>query len=117
MTASVLAVPEDMTLSELARFLMEEEIVGAPVFDSAFRLTGVVSATDIVDVQATGSMSDRVVRVRDIMTPTVFTVPDQTPVTALARTMIAGRVHRVLVTHESEIVGILTPLDLLKALA
>jgi CBS domain-containing protein len=55
--------------------------------------------------------------VRDIMTPTVYTIPDSTPVSKVARTMISGRVHRLLVTRGKRIVGIVTTLDMLKLLA
>ena len=54
--------------------------------------------------------------VRDIMTPTAYTVPHDTPVKELARTMVTGRIHRLLVTRDSHVVGIVTSLDLLKLL-
>lgn len=52
----------------------------------------------------------------DIMTPTVFTVDEATPLEDVAETMIRGRIHRVFVTRGSAIVGLVTALDLLKAL-
>lgn len=55
--------------------------------------------------------------VRDIMTPTVYTVPEDTPVPEIARAMIAGRIHRLFVTRQRRVVGIVTPLDLLRLLA
>jgi len=134
MRKTVLAIADDMTVAELARFLAREEITGAPVFDAAGALVGVVSTTDVVacDVippaerAASGESAGKPnasttyhesLRVRDIMTPTVFTIPDDTPVSSIARTMIAGRIHRLLVTRDRQVVGIVTPLDLLKALA
>lgn len=48
MTADVLAVTQDMTLAEVARFLVEHEISGAPVVDKRGRLLGVVSLSDLV---------------------------------------------------------------------
>ena len=50
------------------------------------------------------------------MTPTTYTVPHDTPVSRLAKTMIAGRVHRLLVVRDQRVVGIVTSLDLLKLL-
>jgi CBS-domain-containing membrane protein len=55
--------------------------------------------------------------VRDIMTPTAYTVPHDTPVSQLARTMVAGRVHRLLVVRNQRVVGIVTSLDLLTLLS
>jgi signal-transduction protein with cAMP-binding, CBS, and nucleotidyltransferase domain len=54
--------------------------------------------------------------VGEIMSPTTYTVPHDTPVSRLARTMIAGRVHRLLVVRDQHVVGIVTSLDLLKLL-
>ncbi|MDX1545648.1 MAG: CBS domain-containing protein [Rhodothermales bacterium] len=54
--------------------------------------------------------------VGDIMTPTVFTVEETTPLEEVAETMIRGRIHRVFVTRGTAIVGLVTALDLLKTL-
>jgi CBS domain-containing protein len=47
MTSDVLTVRADMTVSELAGFLSEEEITGAPVEDDEGRVVGVVSVVDV----------------------------------------------------------------------
>jgi len=52
MNPEVLTVPEDMTVRELATYLMDNEITGAPVVDRESRLVGVVSVVDIADVAA-----------------------------------------------------------------
>jgi predicted transcriptional regulator len=140
MTHPVLAVRDDWTVPELASFFVEKSISGAPVLDGRRRLTGVVSLSDIVD-QVTRerepesapsrrwkgpynpedlrdlSIEDSNRLVRDIMTPTFFTVPDDTPLSEIARTMVAGRIHRLLVTRKGHIIGIVTTLDLLEQLA
>lgn len=54
--------------------------------------------------------------VREIMTPIVFKVDESTPVQEIADTMITGRIHRLLVTSNGKIVGIVTTMDLLKAI-
>jgi CBS domain-containing protein len=138
MNRGVLTFPIDGTVSELATFLMDKEISGVPVVDREGKLVGVVSVTDIVeqrtrehdvslegergwqqtsakDLRRLRSESDGVL-VRDIMTPTVYTVPDDTPVAEVARTMIAGRIHRLFVTQHGHIVGIVTTMDLLRLL-
>lgn len=145
MNPSVITVHDDLTVQEVAALLMENEITGAPVANSRGKLVGVVSATDIAQSAAEGAdfsprgdgsffrrhdLEGRAGRgelrdlhvenaglpVRDIMTPTVFTVPENTPVSKLAKTMISGRIHRLLVTRRGRIVGIVTALDLLKLL-
>lgn len=52
MSPDVLTVSEDMTVRELAAFLMDHEITGAPVVDAEGRLAGVVSVVDIADLAA-----------------------------------------------------------------
>jgi CBS domain-containing protein len=48
MNGEVLTVPEDMPLPELARYLLDHEISGAPVVDGSGKVVGVVSLTDLV---------------------------------------------------------------------
>ncbi len=146
MNPSLVTVPENMTVRELAAFLTENEITGAPVTNRRGKLVGVVSVTDIAQSAAEGAdfspagkgrefrkhdlegrastselrdmhVENEGLPVRDIMTPTVYTVPADTPVSKIARTMISGRIHRLLVTRRGRVVGIITALDLLKLLA
>src|SRR5215203_5722911 len=55
MNPNVLMVQEDMTAGELASFLVESEISGAPVVDPTGRLVGVVSLTDLARSVAQGT--------------------------------------------------------------
>jgi CBS domain-containing protein len=142
MNPEVFSVPLDMSVLELADFLAEKDITGAPVVDRDGRFVGVVSVTDVAESPAAGApfgesrgselhgWEDRLNRdevrrmgvrngslsVGDIMTPTVYTVPADTPASELARTMVSGRIHRLFVTRGRRIVGIVTSLDLLKLL-
>ena len=113
MCSEVLALRADMTVREAAEFLTGHQFSGAPVLDDKGHLVGVASLTDLAENE------DEVdeVLVRDIMTPTVYTIPDDAPVPVIARTMIAGRIHRLFVTRDKRVIGIVTPLDLLRLLA
>lgn len=145
MNTQVLTVRDNMTLPDLAAFFVEQAISGAPVVDSAGNLVGVVSLTDIVETASSEELGpvfpkesyfrhtwefrlerddmnrlhieDDRIQVCEIMTPTIYTVPEDTPVRDIARTMIAGRIHRLLVTRESKVVGIITTLDVLRTIA
>ena len=112
MSSEVLALRADMTVREAALFLTGHQIAGAPVLDEKGHLAGVVSLTDLAENE--DEVDD--VQVRDIMTQTVYTVPDDEPVPKIARVMIAGRIHRLFVTRDKHVVGIVTPMDLLRLL-
>ncbi|HXO26504.1 MAG TPA: CBS domain-containing protein [Thermoanaerobaculia bacterium] len=54
MNPKVLAVREDMTLRELAAYLIHHQITGAPVEDGGGRMVGVVSTVDIAEAMLAG---------------------------------------------------------------
>ena len=60
--------------------------------------------------------TDSLVCVRDIMTPVLFSVPEVAPVQQVADIMIRGRIHRVFVTRDDAVVGVISTLDLLKTI-
>lgn len=141
MTPDVIRVHDDWTLSELAATFTEHMITGAPVIDHARRLVGVVSTTDLARHRTIRAVRDMVphdfyvrgwerlsddahgffveedseVKVRDIMTPMIFSISANASLAEMADTMIRGRVHRLIVTEGHEVVGIVTTLDMLKA--
>ena len=145
MNAEILSVTEDMTLHELATFLTDHEISGAPVEDVDGRLIGVVSTTDVArNAFESGSLDESEehpfyhswaaasldpddmedlhveeegMQVRDIMTPTVFAVEADAPVSHVARSMLDGHLHRLLVIEGQKVVGIISTSDLLRLLA
>ena len=144
MQREVLAVDAGWSLEELADFLVDNSISGAPVVAEDNELVGVVSLTDIVRqnrLQEHGSggqdthdvylfeldrqmgkdelrelhiQYETPVMVRDIMTPMIFSVNEDTSVQAVAETMLKGRIHRVFVTRDNRLNGIITALDMLK---
>jgi predicted transcriptional regulator len=144
MNPDIMTVADDMTTDELARYLIEREISGAPVVDTQGNLIGVVSMTDIgrnmaepADVEsAPGSgfyrdvaadltledlgqryVEERAVTVRDVMTPVIYQVPVTASAAEAARLMVEQHIHRLVVTQGKEPVGIITSLDLLKIIA
>jgi len=56
-------------------------------------------------------------RVKDIMTPMIFQVRENASIEEAADTMIKGRIHRLFVTGDKGLVGVVTALDMLKMLS
>lgn len=143
MEARVLTVDPEMTADEVLQLFLERQITGAPVVDEDGKLLGVISQTDLlrhqggVDahpappqppsyyLEADGELLVRhlqvegraATRVRDLMTPAAYTTEHATPLQAIARFMWRKRIHRVLVTRRGTLVGVITTMDLLRALA
>ncbi len=146
MTPTVVTVGDHLTAQEVAKFLIEREISGAPVIDERGRLVGVISITDIARMTAESLdvfvgqpssdfyrpdadepptledlgqryVEEHGVPIRDVMSPVVHAVGEATAVAEVARVMLSGHLHRVLVTRGADAVGIITTMDLLKVLA
>ncbi len=144
MNPHIMTVADEMTTDELARYLIEREISGAPVVDSQGHLIGVVSMTDISRNMAEASnfassrssgfyrndaadftledlgqrdVEERAVTVRDVMTAVIHQVPVTASVAEVARIMVEQHIHRLVVTQGKDPVGIITTMDLLKMVA
>ena len=145
MNAKILTVNQEMSVRELATFLIDHEISGAPVEDADGRLVGLVSTTDLArNAAETGSLEETDehpffhswagggldaddlaelhieedgLTVGEIMTPTVFAVDVEAPVSHVARSMLDGHLHRLLVIDDERVVGIVSTSDLLRLLA
>lgn len=144
MNADIMTVSGEMTTDELARYLIEREISGAPVVDSQGRLIGVVSMTDIgrhmavppdfassrnsgfyrddavdLTLEDLGQryVAERPDTVRDVMTPVIHHVPAAASAAEAARIMVERHIHRLVVTQGTDPVGIITSMDLLKMIA
>lgn len=129
MTDRVLTVPADWSLQELAAFLTEHAISGAPVVSDYGGAIGVVSTHDIArhDSEVTDDddaddtdeppayylgtsapaapealtplAASEETTVRDIMVPTVFTVDANASIHDVADRMVRGHLHRLLVVN------------------
>ena len=144
MSADIMTVADEMKTDDLARYLIEHEISGAPVVDNQGHLIGVVSMTDIgrsvaepIEIESSRSsdfyrndaadvtlegggqrfVEDRSATVRDVMTPVIHQVPVTASVADVARIMVEQHVHRLVVTQGRDPVGIITSMDLLKMVA
>lgn len=137
MRKKVITIERFQTIQELAQLLQDRSITGVPVVDEDGLVLGVVSQTDLVRVRREASsgvpayhlepdMPTSAVgmhledmentRVESIMTPGAIAFDENTPIEKLARAMTDLHIHRILITRSDKLCGIVTSLDMVKAL-
>ena len=111
MARKVVCVRGDMDASEARSRMLERGLSGLPVVDNWGRAIGVVSKTDLVEHEVTGTRSG--LRVADVMTPLVFSLPPNASIGQAAALMAYEGIHRVVVVDRSGyVVGVISALDI-----
>ena len=132
MSEGVMSIAADATVLQAAELLVNSRVGAMPVLDKDGTMIGIVSLADLIgagQTPALGSSRDvtddaravahrlaMAMPVTDIMTKDVVMVADDTPLVEVARTMRAHRIKRVPVVRDGEVVGIVSRIDILKAL-
>jgi CBS domain-containing protein len=125
MSQSVVCAREDMEISELVAMLLERDVSGVPVVDDQWRVVGVVSRTDIFRFDHASDYKgaapfDSILgcTVREIMTPQVFSLPEDAAISTAVALMVYEGIHRLpIVSSEGMITGIVTTLDVMRWMA
>ena len=116
MIKDVITVRESTPLKEVARLFSERKITGAPVVDEQGKLVGVISETDIIrKTTSIGAWSPSLAG--QIMTKPVVTVSPTDTLQRVCELMYNRRIHRVVVAEGPQIRGIITTMDILRAIA
>jgi CBS-domain-containing membrane protein len=116
MTTEVITVAASTSVDDAARSLTFHKVSGAPVVDRA-AIVGVVSKSDLVDPRYRSSETVKPT-VREAMTRIVRAVRPGDPAMSAVRLMVNENVHRaVVVDDRGKLVGIVSPMDVLRALA
>jgi CBS domain-containing protein len=146
MNQDVLSVGVDWSVDQLAEYLIENSISGAPVVTEDGSLVGVVSMTDIVryrslpatndeggdlhdfyihtselkytneEIESSHLAAEALTTVNDIMTPKTFVVKEDAKIRDIADAMIRSNIHRVLVTRDDTLLGIITSMDMMRVI-
>jgi CBS-domain-containing membrane protein len=115
MTRRVLTVAAEADANDAAWGFTMKGVSGAPVMDERGNLIGVLSKSDLVDPEK--RRSDERVTARDVMTPLLFAARASDPVSFAARRMVETGAHRLVVVDDGgALVGIITPMDVLRGL-
>ncbi len=107
MTGSVVTTEPHASIERVARIMQNNKVGAIPVVDGEGQPVGIVSATDLVSELKPDAP------VSTIMTEKVYTVPQYDDVSIAARIMRNHKIHRVIVTHERKVVGVISAYDLL----
>jgi CBS domain-containing protein len=146
MTANPVSVREDATLKEALALLIDKGFSAAPVIDQAGRPVGVLSRSDILiheresphylkeapeffhkedlktsegEALGKGFQVEKVdrTRVREMMTPAIFTVAPDTKPAQVVKELLTLKVHRLFVVDDNGVlVGVISTFDVLRHL-
>jgi len=137
MTRDVATVTPGTTIHHLCDLFRERRITGAPVVDEGGRLVGIVSKDDVLFRGRDGVTESRQTpdirdlftsgfvgfdhggngasTVGEIMTRDVLSAPEESTVGDLCRLMWEHRIHRVPIVRGAILVGIVSALDVCRA--
>jgi CBS domain-containing protein len=137
MTAKVITITEDASVSDVANLLLEHRISALPVIDAAGKLLGIVSEGDLMhraeagtgrrrswwlslftDANASAAqfVKEHSRQVADIMTRNVVTANPDTPIAEIAELLESKRIKRVPIVADGKLVGIVSRANLIRAL-
>jgi predicted transcriptional regulator len=115
MSEDVFTLDAQMTIEDAARALADRGITGAPVLTGR-SVVGVLSNSDLAHPDR-GLGANAKAPVGDVMTPLVFYLRPGEPAVSAVRLMLYEGVHRLVVVRENgELAGIVTSMDVMKAL-
>jgi CBS domain-containing protein len=105
MTTKVISFREDTPVDEIAERLSGGHITGAPVVTEDDFVVGIVSEVDVFTKH--GSVA------RDIMSPHVISITEDTGIDQAARLLAGERIRRLPVLRHGRLVGLISRSDVL----
>jgi len=141
MTKEVVSVSPDMPVREIARLLLSHQVSAAPVVDQSGSVIGMVSEGDLLSPnngehavrrerwlarlaegeplspEFLASLPQPGRTARNVMSSPVIEVTDETDAGEIADLLVQFRIKRVPVTRDGRLVGIISRVDLLRAMA
>ena len=138
MTHCVVSISPDAPVVDAIARMVSHQVSGMPVIDAAGQLVGMVTEGDFLRraemhteaperrwlelLMGPASSADDYARshgrtVRDVMSPHVFTVREESPLADVVRLMEEHNVKRIPVVDADRVVGIVSRADLMVALA
>ncbi len=137
MSAPVISVCPDTPLRRVIDLMLEAGVSGLPVIDMQGALVGIVTEGDLLRrvelgterrvprwvqyLRSPGRLAEEYAHahgrtVETVMSGTVITVTEDTPLQAIVETMTRGRIKRAPVLRGSSVVGMVSRADVVRAL-
>jgi CBS domain-containing protein len=116
--SEVYSITEEVTVHDAARYLREKQVRSVGVLKPGGKLVGVVSQSDISDKVAAENKCPAWMRVSEVMTSHLITVPPSAPLDECVRLMEKHGIFHLPVVDESETYrGMISVQDLLRVIA
>ncbi len=134
MTIEPVTIKENISIRDVIKIFSSNEISGLPVLDQDNNLSGVISATDIIQNESSNDFFSVPYKegiefenlqnskfldhpVSTMMSRELFTIEPDATIAQMAKVMYENKIHRLLVTEYNKLIGIVTTFDVLKLLA
>lgn len=128
MSEGITSLADNATVQEAIELLVNTGVSAMPVLDRDGNMIGIVSEADLIrratpeawrrdlDSDDTAIAGSHARPVTDVMTEKVITIDEEMPLVEVAKLMSIQRIKRLPVTRGKSVVGVLSRVDLLKAL-
>ena len=114
MTTEIFVVNENDLVELVAKIMEWRNIHHIPVVDNKNRLTGLITKTNILEIQG---QDTNVIVAKDIMIKEVVTVDSETSIEQATKLMIEHKIGCLPILELGDLVGIITKNDLNKLLS
>ncbi len=120
MTRGVTSVPMDVTLREVAKIMIDQNVSGVAVTDHNGEIMGFITEMDMLHVVVDKSLLDETAEA--IMTTSLKSISPSTDLETASSVMLEARIHRLIILSEPGMgasdrpVGILSASDIIRQL-
>lgn len=128
MSPDPVCLHREVTVADAVQVLVGRNLQGAPVVDEEGDVLGVVSTTDLLTALAPAFRSGEPLDVRaldglklshvhDLLERSLVTCEPRAPIGDVCQLMVRERVHRVVVTEGKKPLGLISAIDMVRAVA
>ena len=111
MTKKVISIDTSMTAIEVARLIADYKVEGFPVVEKG-KPIGIVTGWDLLTKVLAKGRDPNKVKVKEFMTSSPVTCSSDHSVLEAAKLMAKHGIKRIPVVKDGEVIGILTPYDI-----